>query len=202
MKKGIDLPSLWWADVKGYEGLYQVSVDGEMKSLERISPQGHLLKESIMKPWKTKKGYLTVCLCKDGKYKHHRVHRLVAQAFIPNDDPKHKTQINHINEDKTDNRVENLEWVTPKENTNWGTCVQRRAENNRNGKLSKPVVALDKQGRIVHVFPSTMEAGRNGYTQTSVAACCRGKKGYNTHHGLIWKYQDDVVKKTDCSKCH
>lgn len=172
--------------MKGFEGRYQVSVDGEMKSLERISPQGYLLKERILKLGKSTNGYLRVSLHKDGKRKNYSVHRLVAQAFIPN--PDNLPEVNHINEDKMDNRVENLEWCSHKFNNNWGTANQRRAE-----KRSKPVVALDKQGRIVHVFSSTMETGRNGYNQSNVAACCRGER--KTHKGLIWKYQDDVVKK-------
>lgn len=185
MKKGIDLPSLWWTDIDGYEGLYKVSIDGDVKSL---------ITGKILRPRKTKDGYLRVDLCKDGKRKSFLVHRLVAQAFIPNDDPEHKTQVNHISEfEKTNNRVENLSWTTPKENTNWGTGIQRSAEKKRNGKLSKPVVALDKQGRIVHVFPSTHEADRNGYDWRAVSACCLGKLKH--HKNLIWRYQNDFLKK-------
>lgn len=172
---------MWWTDIDGFEGHYQVSVDGEMKSF-------HNGKERILKPGKNTNGYLTVDLYKDGKRKTFLVHRLVAQAFIPN--PDNLPEVNHINEDKTDNRVENLEWCSRKYNANWGTGIQRRVE-----KRSKPVIALDRQGRVVHVFPSTAEAGRNGYNWRAVSACCRGDKGFKTHKGLIWKYQDDFLKK-------
>jgi hypothetical protein len=243
-KKGVELPSLFWRDVVGYEGLYQVSIDGEVKNVKT---------GRILRPCKSHKGYLLTYLYKDGKGKGYSVHRLVARAWIPN--PDNLPQVNHINEDKTDNRVENLEWVTAKENVNWATGIERAAKTKRgvyNIKTSKPVyqytldgqfikeypstheverqtgfshtnisacclgkygrktaygykwcykyeepvksiIALDKQGRIVHVFPSTMEAGRNGFNQSCVSACCIGKQ--KTHKGLFWRYQNDFLKK-------
>ena len=109
-----------WKDIEGYEGLYQVSNFGRVKSLDRVvfsKRWGGLymhIKEFIMLPQKTQTGYLRLELYKEGKSKKHKVHRLVAQAFIPN--PENKPQVDHINGLKTDNRAENLRWSTAEEN--------------------------------------------------------------------------------------
>lgn len=113
-----------WKDIPEYEGQYQVSNFGRVKSLERKGTYNR-----IMKPHKCKNGYLYVCLSKDNKYKTFLLHRLVALAFIPNNNPTKKTQINHKDENKENNKVENLEWVTPKENTNYGTRNERASKN-------------------------------------------------------------------------
>lgn len=109
-----------WKDVQGYEGLYQVSNLGRVKSVGRFVDRlasGHCWqKERILKLHKKHNGYLGVILCKDGKSKNFKVHRLVAIAFIPN--PENKPYIDHINAIKTDNNINNLRWVTCKENMN------------------------------------------------------------------------------------
>ena len=182
MKKDVEI----WKDIVGYENLYQASNWGRVKSFKWG-------KERILRAVKNNKGYLVVNLWKDGKRKQFSVHLLVAQAFIPNDDPERKTQINHIREfEKTNNRVENLEWCTPKENSNWGTRNERVAEKNRGAynilKKSKPVQGIDpKTGKGVVEFPSAREAERNGYNQGHVSACCRGEE--KSHKGLIWRYK-------------
>lgn len=104
-----------WKDIKGYEGLYQVSNLGNVKSLEkRVNGKKchRVFKEKQLKPIETNKGYLRVKLCHKGKISKARVHRLVAETFIE----KPNLEVNHINGDKKDNRLENLEWVTGKEN--------------------------------------------------------------------------------------
>ncbi len=101
-----------WKNVKGYEGRYQISNLGRVKSL--IAPNGKPV-EKILKPGVSPQGYLFVSLCKNYKTKSFRIHRLVAQAFIPN--LEDKPQVNHKNGIKSDNKVSNLEWSTPKENT-------------------------------------------------------------------------------------
>lgn len=109
-----------WKPVVGYEGFYEVSSFGKVRSLKRTrkgkceSECG--VKERLLKPSKHTKGYLVCGLSKDGKLKYFKVHRLVAEAFLPN--PENKEQIDHINTIKTDNCISNLRWVTPKENTN------------------------------------------------------------------------------------
>ena len=111
-----------WKEIAGYEGLYEVSDLGRVKNLGKNKSR----KEKILKPGKNGGGYLHVNLCKDGQKKMSLVHRLVAEAFVPN--PDNKPQVNHINEDKHDNRAENLNWMTRKENCNWGTRNIRISE--------------------------------------------------------------------------
>lgn len=167
-----------WKDIEGYEGLYQVSNQGRIKSLKYG-------KENILKPGTDKDGYLYVNLCKDAKTKSYKVHRLVAQAFIPN--PDNKPQINHKSEEKWLNTVDNLEWATAKENTNWGgrnKCISQKLINNSNE--SKPVKQLSLDGALVTIWPSTRETQRNGFNQGAVCACCNGKS--KTHKGFKWEY--------------
>ena len=104
-----------WFDIKGYEGYYMISDCGEIKSKERVIPDGRFFKSKTKKPQLSKQGYLYVDLYKNGKRKHFYVHRLVAEVFIKKD-CNSKLVINHINGIKTDNRIENLEWVTSSEN--------------------------------------------------------------------------------------
>ena len=101
-----------WKDIEGYEGLYQVSNIGRVKRLVGFKCNV----ERFLTGQKDKDGYILLCLSKDGSIKRYRVHRLVAEAFVPN--PDNKPEIDHINTDRSDNRAENLRWATRKENTN------------------------------------------------------------------------------------
>ena len=117
-------------DVEGYEGMYQISNLGRVKSMERNVWSEHnncfcLLKERFLRP-EIVCGYLRVVFCKDGKTSKHLVHRLVAQAFIPN--PDNLPQVNHKDENKTNNVADNLEWCTPEYNINYGTRNERVAK--------------------------------------------------------------------------
>ncbi len=165
-----------WVPVKGYEGLYEVSNLGNLRSLDYM----HTKLKKIMKPREIK-GYLIAHLCKDGKTQNIAVHRLVAEAFLPNwfDEP----QVNHKDENKKNNNVDNLEWCSAKYNSNYGTRNSRLTK-----RISKPVLQFTKTGEFVKEWPSTMEAGRNGYCQSSVADCCRGEMKH--HKGYIWKYKE------------
>lgn len=168
-----------WKDIKGYEGLYQVSNLGRVKSLN----YNHTKKEGILKPQLTCYGYLRINL-KAKRNKIYSVHRLVANAFIPK--PKGKTQINHINEIKTDNNVSNLEWVTCKENINHGTGIERRSK-----KRLISVIAIDLVTREKTNFESIKEASEKTKTSKAhICNCCKSKR--NNAGGFKWRYADAV----------
>lgn len=173
-----------WLPVSGYEGLYEVSNFGRVKSLGNDNSR----KTKILIPCEEVGGYLKVCLCKNGKGKTFRIHRIVAEAFLPN--WCDFQQVNHIDEDKTNNHVNNLEWCDRKYNINHGTRNERVAEKNTNGKLSKIVLQLTKTGELVREWPSTQEAERNGFNHGHIVSCCSGK--LKSYKGYIWKYKEVV----------
>lgn len=104
-----------WRDIVNYEGIYQISSLGNLRSLDRLDAAGHKLKGKEMSLVVKTTGYVGVTLCKNGKKTNKRVHRLVAEAFIEN--KENKTQVNHLDGNKTNNNVSNLVWSTPSENT-------------------------------------------------------------------------------------
>lgn len=149
-----------WKDIKGYEGRYQVSTLGRIKSL--VSYFG--THEKIMKGQPVWTGYLRVCLVKDGKSKMHTIHRVVAETFIPN--PQNKPIVNHIDGDITNNCVDNLEWVTFKENSN-------KSKNVKTSQRWNSIKVIDSLGNI---FDSYREAGRHyGISANTVKNDCLGK---------------------------
>jgi hypothetical protein len=174
-----------WKDIKGYEGLYQVSNLGRVKSLERIIIKKNGLKqtirERILKPFTSPKGYLQVSLHNiNGKNKTAKVHRLVCEAFHEN--PENKPCVNHIDEDKADNRAFNLEWVTAKENSNHGTRSERVAK-----ALSKPVGQYTLDGNLIKIWQSTHEVERQlGFSNGNIINAIRGRQ--KTAYGYVWKY--------------
>ena len=168
-----------WKDVVGYEGLYQVSDKGRVKSL-------WFGKEKILKPVKDGRGYLLVNFYKNGDMKMCKIHRLVALTFLTN--PQNLPEINHRDEDKTNNKVENLEWCDRKYNCNFGSRNQRIAEKHTNGKDSKPVLQYTLDGKFVKEWKSTRDVQRNlGYFQTCISACCLGKQ--KSAYKFVWKYK-------------
>ena len=162
-----------WKNIEGYEGKYQVSNEGRIKSLCNN-------KEKILKPASYKNGYLYVKLYKNCEYKRFSIHRLVAAAFIPNQD--NLPQVNHKDEDKTNNNVSNLEWCTAKYNSNYG---------NRNLKSS---ISRGKKVLCIEtgiIYNSIKEAERQtGINQSHIVKACKGK--YKTSGGFHWKYVKEV----------
>lgn len=168
-----------WRPIAGYDGLYEVSNLGRVKSLG--NGKSNNSKERILKPIDNGHGYLRVPLYKDGVNKLYMIHRLVAQVFCEN--PHGYLEVNHISEDKTDNRACNLEWVTHKYNTNYGTRNKRVAE-----KTSKPIFGIDKVSGLIVEFPSSQEASRAlGIAQSNITKCCKGK--LKSAGGFQWFYQ-------------
>lgn len=172
-----------WRDVIGYEGLYQVSNLGRVKSL-------YYGKERIMRPQKRQHGYLGVQLHGKGghaerNFRTMSVHRLVAEAFIPN--PDGLTEVNHRDEDKTNNNAENLEWISHADNTNYGTAQKRRAAKQINGKRSRPVRQYTMDGIFIAEYPSMAEAcRREGFAQGNIHKAICGQ--YTHAYGYKWQY--------------
>lgn len=166
-----------WKDVVGYEGLYQVSDMGRVK---RLGNTPRCTKDRMRRLCVSKKGAYLVCvLSKDGVHKTPFVHRLVAEAFIPN--PQNLPCINHKDENKRNNRVENLEWCTVEYNDNYGTRNERVCE-----KISKKVCRVDGNGNVLEVFASSCDADRRGYTGSAIRRCCAGQQ--RIHAGYHWRY--------------
>ena len=176
-----------WKDVKDYEGLYQVSTLGRVRSLDKYIDAKNrnvdkvLRRGKILKPAYNKCGYLRVSLYKNGKRTSFYVHRLVAKAFIPN--PDNLPLVNHKDEVKDNNYPYNLEWCTDEYNQHYGTAIKRRAE-----KHSKKVYQYDLKGNLIKEWSNAYEVGRNGFTRSHVAKCCLGKQ--KTHKGFIWSYTE------------
>lgn len=213
MEKEIKItpPEEIWKDVEGFEGFegfYQVSNMGRVRSLDRIVKSGIRHNKTvkrrgkILKPTPHHDGYLCVCLSKDNTIKVCAVHRLVAHAFIPNDE--NKPHIDHINTITGDNRVENLRWVTPSENvlnpiTRKRLVIANRGCNNpMYGKKqslesriaqSRPVLQFSKDGTFIKEFPAIFLAAEEvGAWKTNITACC---KNFNkTAKGFRWKYKE------------
>lgn len=183
-----------WKDIPNYEGLYQASNYGRIRSLDRVrkykssNQYGDYvmiqnIKGRILKPIDIGKGYYRVTLSK----KPFFIHRIVWVTF--NGRIPEGYEINHIDENPSNNRLDNLELVTHKENMNWGTRNQRVSKKMTNGKLSKPVSQYDLNGKLIATFPSSMEIQRLfNYNHSNIEKCCNHIKHYNTAYGYKWEY--------------
>lgn len=187
-----------WKDVFGYEGLYQVSSFGRVKSLERIDSNNHRWPERILKGIRTPKGYLQVKLCKRGEVKSVSVHRLVATAFIEKPNPKYNI-INHLDCDGTNNEVSNLEWTDYKGNMQYASKLGRMKYNPSNLKKAQEshntaVIAISADGKR-QLFRSQAEAANILHVSRGhIAACCRKEYGYKTVGGYSFEYADEERK--------
>lgn len=187
-----------WKDIKGYEGLYQISNVGQVKSLDRIVKHSgeneRIQKGRILKPFFNKDtGYVEIGLSKNGKSKKHRIHRLVADAFVPN--LENKLEVNHIDEDKQKNTAINLEWCTRKENENHGTKQMRKKSNTDykaiGKKNMKKVMQYDIDGNLVKEWESLSQINKElGYSTGNISSCCNGK--LKKIYGSIWKFKDVI----------
>ena len=180
-----------------YEGLYKVSNLGRILSLNYKNTG----KADLMNPSEDKDGYLKVALYKNKERKTCFVHRLIAETFLEN--PENKPCINHkiqgkkgkkinmvfFNEDGTiDKERTTIEWVTPKENNDYGTRNKRASETQINDpNKSKRVLQLSLSGELIKEWESTAECGRNGFTQSAVCNCCNGKLPH--YKGFLWMYK-------------
>lgn len=169
-----------WKDIEGYEGLYQVSNLGRVRSLN-YNQTG---KVKVLKLY-NKRGYLEVALSKNGGKKFCLVHRLVAQAFIPN--PDNFPCVNHKSERKSENQAFNLEWCDHRYNNSYGTRGQRISKALTNGKRSKKVYQYTMGGEFIKVWQSTMEVERQlGFSQPCISKCCLGEQSQS--YGYKWYY--------------
>ena len=170
-----------WKDIEGYEGLYQVSNLGRVKSFDTKDKLGRIRKGRVLKPFRKKSGYLYVDLCRNGKRKSHSLHRLVAQAFIPN--PENKPEVNHIDEDKTNNIVDNLGWSTRTDNNNHGTRNERVSKIN-----SIPIIATNiKTGESKDFYGGNECARQLGLNQGHITDVLKGR--LKQTGGYTFKYK-------------
>ena len=162
-----------WRNILGSNNRYEVSNLGRIRNTRTLH---------IRKLVKYKEGYLQINLPLFNKGLHtYKVHRIVAQSFIPN--PNNYKNINHKNEVKTDNRVENLEWCTTKYNNLYGTRLAHVAS-----KLNKPVRQINKFGEVVRIFNSIKDVSSYGFDKGAVSHCCLKDKNYKTHKGYYWEF--------------
>lgn len=171
-----------WRPVVGYEGRYEVSSLGRVRSLDRLiyhkeSNTYHKVRGRMLSTCLDGKGYPFVALG-GGKSNQKRVHRLMAEAFIPN--PENKGYVDHINTIRTDNSLDNLRWVT---------CSENNSNPNSLSKRSKRIQQIDPAtGGVIKTWPSVSSACRS-YGTKNIQACCRGR--HKTIRGFIWRYETD-----------
>ena len=185
-----------WKDIEGYEGIYQVSNLGRVRSLDRIVPAlcrqtGTIVdyhrKGRILKQRKVFGGYMAVGFEVRGEnvHKGHFVHRLVARAFVPG--YREGFDVNHKDEDKTNNRADNLEWCDRQYNINYGTGKWRRKKYN-----ARPVEQLTTDGKVIARYDNASQAASAvGCDPSTINAVCRGKPHCNTAKGYRWRYTEE-----------
>ena len=189
-----------WVDIPCYEGYYQVSSFGRVRTLDRYLPATNggkqLRKGCVIQPSTMPNGYLMVSLHKGGKSVSKYVHRLVASAFVPN--PLDLKEVNHKDEDKTNNRLDNLEWCTHRYNINYGTAAKRISIAHLKGGYGKvPIIQL-KDGVEVAKYDSAADAERaTGICASSIRKVCLQRPKFHTAGGYGWRNDDTQMFKAD-----
>jgi len=183
-----------WKPIKGYEGFYEVSNYGRVRSVEHVITR----KDGVLHPIRSRyiyvttlpRGYKKVMLYKDGKAKGVTIHRLVAETFIPN--PDNLETVNHKDENKANNHVSNLEWCTRDYNCHYGGAIKRMRETQIMNALGKrPVLQFSLEGKFIKEFFSIGIASRElGIKGSNIIQCCSGHESYAHAGGYQWKYKD------------
>ena len=171
-----------WKDIPNYEGLYQASNFGRIKSFDKVIAQKNnsraIKKGRILKPSTSHSGYYQIVLSKQSIRKSYKVHRLIWLAFYGSIPEGY--EVNHINEIKTDNRVSNLNLMTAKENLNWGTRNERIAKKRINGKGSKPVLQFTLDDDLIKEYASVMQVEREkGFDNTNIVKSINKRMALN-----------------------
>lgn len=192
----VDVVSVIRKQVVGYEGLYEVDQFGRVYGIDRIKTvvdNGRIYEKHIagkqMKQSTHTKGYKTVSLTKNGSTKTMFVHRIVAEAFLPN--PNNLPMVNHKDEDKTNNFIDNLEWCTASYNRTYGKAIERQAKKMRGRESNKKIAIIQKNmnGEFLDWFDSLTKAAENVNGSTSaISVVCKGKR--KTAYGYLWEYGD------------
>ena len=173
-----------WRDIPGCTELYQASTHGNIRRKDRLvvnNGTNYVKHGKIISQSKSSKGYMRVRLFFNGKIKEELVHRLIAKTFIPN--PCNFPQVNHKDEDKTNNSVVNLEWCDARYNNTYGSRIAKSVI-----KQSKPVMQFSPDGRVLRSFPSINEAERQTFISAGhICLVCQGKRP--TAGGFIWAYK-------------
>lgn len=169
--------------IKGFDKYY-ISKNGEILCVNYMKTN----KCKLLKKQSTLEGYHFVQLSKNGKIFNKRINRLVAETFIPN--PDNLPQVNHIDEDKTNNKVNNLEWCTAKYNNCYGSRLKKMAKTK-----SKRVLGYNKDGVLIYLFDKIKDSGKYGFCEGHISSCCNGKR--NSHKNIIWKFADNKEDNKD-----
>ena len=170
-----------WKDIEGFEGLYQISNFGKVKSLHNRGG----IKERILKPYKKKNGYLQVKLRNKNHIKYETIHRLVAQAFLPN--PTKLPSINHKDENKENNNVDNLEWCSVGYNNTYGSRIESLKR-----KLNRRIKQYDLEGKFIKEYESVKQASQeNNISMGNISSCAKGR--YAQTHNYVFKYAKGVT---------
>ena len=159
-------------DIKGYEGIYGITSCGKVWSYRR---------KKFLKPGTDGNGYLKVKLCKDNENKNCYVHRLVAEAYIPN--TENLPEINHKDENKANNCLQNLEWCDRKYNNNYGFCITKRSNSHK-----KPILQYDLDGNFIREWECAYDVGK--VAVKNINHCLKGRT--KTAYGYIWEYKEDI----------